>query len=147
MDGATVLFFRDAVYNRLWSGVRAASSRPGAGSIWIDHLQIHGAHPAVCLRPHLYPGDHHHTHAGHLDIGRSGAANVPALRKLHLDCMAHGAPPPKTDCRLIACTIRVTNFSSARSRLRSAQRSARFYTSAFIAALLISRLTTRSDLF
>ena len=97
----------------------------GAGSIWTGDVQIHGAHPAVCRRPHLYPRDHHHAHARHFDIGRTGAADVPALRKLHLDCVAYGAPPPKTDRRLIACIIRFTNFSLGRLRLCSARRSAR----------------------
>src|SRR6266540_2448030 len=121
-----LFFFRDTLHARLRPGVRIAGGGSGAGPVWINHLQVYGAHPAVCRRPHLYSGDDYYAHAGHSDIGRDGAADVPALRKLHLDCLAHGAPPSKTDRRVIACTIRFTNFSSGGLHLCSARPSARF---------------------
>ena len=126
LDGAAVLFFRDAVHYWIRSGIRIAGGRAGTGQIWIDHLQIHGAHPAVRSGVDLYPGDHHYTDPRHSDLDRTGASDVSALRELHLDRLAHGAPPVETDCRPIACIIRITSFCSARSRLHSARRSARF---------------------
>src|SRR5439155_9089168 len=47
LDGVAVLFFRDAVHYWIRSGIRIAGGRAGTGQIRIDHLQIHGAHPAV----------------------------------------------------------------------------------------------------
>ena len=124
LDSATVLFLCDAVHDWVRSGVRIASGRSGAGPIWLDHLQVHGPHPAVRSSADLYSGDHHHAYARHPDIGRNGAAHVSALRKLHLDCVAYGAPPPETDRHLIACTTRLTNFFSAPLRLCLARQSA-----------------------
>src|SRR5205823_7034670 len=63
LDGTTVLFVRDTIHHRFRVGFRIAGSRPGAGSIWINHLQIYGAHPAVRRRPDFCPGHHHHADA------------------------------------------------------------------------------------
>src|SRR5438094_1433635 len=92
LDRATILFFRHAIYHRLWSRIRIAGGGPGARSIWIDHLPFHGAHPALRRRAHFYPGYDHYPDAGYLDLDRIGAPDVSALRKLHLDCLDNGAP-------------------------------------------------------
>src|SRR5438093_969334 len=126
MDGAAVLLVRDAIHDRLRPGFRIAGRRPRSGPVWISNLQIHGAHSSVRDRAHLYPGDHHHAHARHSDLDRAGAADVSAVRKLHLDCVADGAPCTETDRQLIACNIRLTILSSERLRFFSARRSARF---------------------
>src|SRR5262249_873739 len=96
VDRAAGLFFRDAVPYRIRFGVGIASGRAGTGQIWIDHLQIHGAHPAIRSGADLHYGDNHYTHAGHFDLDRTGAADVSALRELYLDRLAHGAPPVET---------------------------------------------------
>jgi len=93
LDCAAVLFFCDAIHDRFWSRVRTASRGFGARAIRIDYLSIHGAHPAVRCRAHFYPGDDHHADAGHSNVDRDGSSHVFALRKLHLDCVAHGASP------------------------------------------------------
>jgi len=92
LDRATILFFRNSVHDRLRVGFRIASGGAGPGSIWIDHLQIHGAHTTLRCRADFYSGDDHHADTRHSDLDRDGAPDVPALRKLHLDCMANGAP-------------------------------------------------------
>ena len=79
LDGTTVLFVRDTIHHRFRVGFRIAGSRPGAGSIWINHLQIYGAHPAVRRRPDFCPGHHHHADARHPDFDRIGAADVSPL--------------------------------------------------------------------
>src|SRR5438552_1732286 len=89
-------------------------------------LLTQAAHSLLCFYLDLSPGDHHHADAGYSDVDRHGAADVSALRKLYLDCMAHGAPPPETDRRLTTCTSRLTNFFSVRSRLCWARQSDRF---------------------
>ncbi len=79
LDRATVLFVRDSIHPRVRVGVRIASRRPGAGPIWIDHLQIHGAHPPIRGRADLYSGDDHHADARHPDVDRNGAADGSTL--------------------------------------------------------------------
>src|SRR5205807_9242953 len=113
LDGATVLLIRDAVYPRVRSGVRIAGARSGTGPIWIDHLQIHGAHPAVRCRVDLYPGDHHHTDPRHTDLDSTSAADVCALRELHLGRMAHEVPRVEASCLLMAAMKQITNTCSA----------------------------------
>ena len=49
----------------------------------------------------LYSGDNHHAHTRHPDPDRNGAPDVPAVRKLHLDCMVNGAPQRTINCRII----------------------------------------------
>src|SRR5437879_11929927 len=108
LDGATVLLIRDAVYPRVRSGVRIAGGRSGTGPIWIDHLQIHGAHPAVRCRVDLYPRDHHHPDPRHSDFYRTGAADASASRELHLHRMPYGEPPVETDWSLLSSLFRIT---------------------------------------
>ena len=79
LDGATILFLCDAIHDRLRLGFRIASSRAGAGSIWIDYLQVHGTHTTVRLGADLYSGDNHHADPGHTNLDRDGATDVPAL--------------------------------------------------------------------
>src|ERR1051325_1075515 len=57
MDGAAVLFFCDAVHDRLWPRLRTAGRRLGAGAFWAGHLPVHGAHPTVGDRAHLHSRD------------------------------------------------------------------------------------------
>ncbi len=71
------------------------------GSIWIDYLQIHGAHTTVRRCADLYSGDDHHADTRHSDLDRDGAPDVLALRKLYLDCMANGAPQVPNFCRFM----------------------------------------------
>ncbi len=71
------------------------SRRAGAGPIRIDHVPIHGAHPSLCHRAHLYSGNNHHADPGYPDFGRHGAADVSAIRRAASDRMAHGAPASK----------------------------------------------------
>ena len=59
---------------------------------------------------HLYSGDNHHAHTRHPDPDRNGAPDVPALRKLHLDCMANGAPQRTINCRIICVDHPVYKF-------------------------------------
>ena len=79
LDRATVLFFRNAVHDRLRAGFRIASGSAGARSIWIDYLQVHGAHTTLRRRPDLYSGDDHHADTRHSDLDRAGASDVSAL--------------------------------------------------------------------
>jgi len=79
LDGATILFFCDAIYDRLRAGLRIASGSAGAGPIWIDYLQVHGAHTALRRGVDLYSGDDHHADTRHSDLGRDGAPDVSAL--------------------------------------------------------------------
>src|SRR4029453_8482644 len=87
LDGATILFLCDAIYDRLRAGFRITSGSAGAGSIWIDHLQVHGAHTTLRGGADLYSGDDHHADTRYSDLDRDGAPDVSALLKLHLDCM------------------------------------------------------------
>src|SRR5260370_18888190 len=113
LDGAAILFLFDAIYDRLRSGLRVAGGGFSPRALRLDHLQVYGAHQALRDRAHFYPGDNHHADAGHPDVDRDGAPDVSALRKLHLDCLDHGAPQIEIDRLLIAWTIRFTNISSA----------------------------------
>ena len=115
MDGAAVLFFCDAVHDRFRSRFRitGGSARPRA--LRINHVQIHGAHPPLRDRAHFYPGHDHHADAGHPDVDRDGTSDVSPLRKLHLDCVADGAPQIDINRRLIAWTILPTSLFSAHS--------------------------------
>ena len=79
LDGATILFLCDAIYDRLRAGLRITSGSAGAGSIWIDYLQIHGTHTALRRGANLYSGDDHHADTRHSDLGRDGAPDVSAL--------------------------------------------------------------------
>jgi leader peptidase (prepilin peptidase) / N-methyltransferase len=101
LDGATILFLCDALHDRLRTGFRIAGGSVGSGSIWIDYLQVHGAHTALRCGADLYSCDNHNAHAGHPDLDRDGASDVPAVRKLHLDCMVNGAPQRTINCRII----------------------------------------------
>jgi Tat protein translocase TatC len=79
LDGATILFLCDAIYNRFRVGFRIASGSAGLGSIWFDYLQVHGAHTTLRCRADIYSGDDHHADTRHSDLGRDGAPDVPAL--------------------------------------------------------------------
>src|ERR1043166_8187251 len=65
--------------------------RYGSGALWLDHLQIHGPHPALRNRPHLHSCHHHHGNARHPDPAGDEFTHVPPLRKLHLDRVDDGA--------------------------------------------------------
>jgi leader peptidase (prepilin peptidase)/N-methyltransferase len=101
LDGATILFLRNALHDRLRAGFRIAGGSPGAGSIWNDYVQVYGAHTALCRGTDLYSGDNHHAHTRHPDSDRIGAPDVSAVRKLHLDCVVNGAPQRAINCRII----------------------------------------------
>lgn len=79
LDRAAILFFCNTIHHRLRASLRIASGSPGAGSIWIDDLQLYGAYTTVRRGPDLYPGDDHHAHTRHPDLDRDGAPNVSAL--------------------------------------------------------------------
>jgi len=79
LDGATILFLCDTIYDRLRAGFRITSGSAGAGSIWIDYLQVHGAHTALRRGADLCSGDDHHADTRHSDLGRDGAPDVSAL--------------------------------------------------------------------
>ena len=55
------------------------------------HLSVHGSHPALRDRSYFHSRHHHHADARRADAGRAQPADVPALRKLHLDCVVHAA--------------------------------------------------------
>ncbi len=76
-------------------------------------------------RPRFYSRHYHHAHARYSDVDRDGASDVSALRKLHLDRMVHAAPQIGIDRQLVAWTIPLTHFLSARLHSSSAPWSAR----------------------
>src|ERR1043166_3185843 len=79
VDGAAILFFCDAVHDRLWPRLRTAGRRLGAGAFWAGHLPVHGAHPTVRDRAHLHSRDDHHTDARRAYARGDGVADVFAL--------------------------------------------------------------------
>jgi len=85
-----ILLRRDS--RSFWSCFRITGRGFSPRAFRIDHLQVHGAHPALRHSAYLYPGDDHHADAGHLDVGCNGTSHVSPLRKLHLDCVVHGTP-------------------------------------------------------
>jgi len=74
-----LFFFRDSIHPRVRVGVRIASGSSGAGPVWLDHLQVHGAHPAVRRCADLCPGNRRHADARHPDLDRNGTADGFAL--------------------------------------------------------------------
>src|SRR6266480_6087987 len=79
LDRATILFLCDPLYDRLRTSFRTTSGGAGAGSIWIDYLQVHGAHTPLCRGADLYSGDDHYADTRHSDFDRDGAPDVSAL--------------------------------------------------------------------
>jgi len=65
-----ILLRRDS--RSFWSCFRITGRGFSPRAFRIDHLQVHGAHPALRHSAYLYPGDDHHADAGHLDVGCNG---------------------------------------------------------------------------
>ena len=107
-------------------GFRIASGSAGPGSIWIDYLQVHGAHTTLRCRADIYSGDDHHADTRHSDLGRDGAPMCLLYESCIWIAWANGAPQLQVDHQLVAWIILFTSFSSERLRLFSARQSGRF---------------------
>ena len=79
LDGAGILFLRDAVHDRLRARLRVAGGGARAGAFRACHLSVYGADPALCHRPDFHSGHDHYSYARHFHADRDESADVPAL--------------------------------------------------------------------